>query len=144
LLVIPPAVAAIVLGSVGMVHSALLLGDRWHVPRVVVGTLVLAGLTSIPNAHTALRLARHGRGAALVSETMNSNTINLVGGVVVPALFVSVATLSHLEILDYGWLLGVTALAVAMLARPGGARRADGALLLAVYAGFVAVQIASG
>ena len=29
MLVIPPAVAAIVLGSIGMVHSALTLADRW-------------------------------------------------------------------------------------------------------------------
>src|SRR5438309_1679006 len=80
LLVIPPAVAAIVLGSIGMVHAALRLGDAAGVPHVLVGTLLLAVLTSLPNAYTGLRLGRAGRGSALVAETMNSNTINLVGG----------------------------------------------------------------
>ena len=34
---------------------------------------------------TAIRLARQGRGDATVSETLNSNNINLVGGIVIPA-----------------------------------------------------------
>jgi cation:H+ antiporter len=140
LLVIPPALAAIVLGSIGMVHSALLLGDRWGVPRVVVGTLVLAGLTSIPNAYTGIRLGRRGRGAALVSETMNSNTINLVGGVVVPALVIGAVSLSSLEVTDFAWLLVTTAVAIALLWPRRGAGRAAGILLLVSYAVFVVVQ----
>jgi len=52
-------------------------------------------LTSIPNAQTAIRLGMLGRGEALVSETFASNTINLLGGVLLPALFVAVALRSH-------------------------------------------------
>jgi cation:H+ antiporter len=141
LLVIPPAVAAIVLGSIGMVHASLRLADRVGLPHVLVGVLLLAVLTSLPNAYTGVRLGRAGRGAALVSETMNSNTINLVGGIVVPALFVGFGRhFSGLLAVDVVWLLATTAAAAALLWRPGGMRRGGGALLLVSWVGFAAVQ----
>ena len=78
-----PAVALIVLGSAGMVETAISLANHWDVPDTVVGVLVLAPLTSIPNAFTAARFGLARRGSTLVSETLNSNTINLVAGVAV-------------------------------------------------------------
>ena len=140
LLVIPPAVAAIVLGSIGMVHSSLRLADRVGMPQVLVGVLLLAVLTSLPNAFTGVRLGRARRGSALVSETMNSNTINLVGGIAVPALFVGFGHFSGLLTVDVGWLLAATALAAALLWRRGGMRRGGGALLLLSWVGFAVVQ----
>ena len=70
-------IGLIVAGSAAMVQLALDLGANWHVSQTVLATLVLAPLTSVPNAITAVRLGMAGRGAALVSETFNSNTINL-------------------------------------------------------------------
>ncbi len=140
LLVIPPAVAAIVLGSIGMVHSSLRLADRVGMPQVLVGVLLLAVLTSLPNAFTGVRLGRARRGSALVSETMNSNTINLVGGIAVPALFVGFGHFSGLLTVDVAWLLAATAVAVTLLWRPGGMRRGGGALLLLSWVGFAVVQ----
>ena len=91
-----PAVGLIVLGSVGMVQSAVALADSWHISKAIVGLLVLAVLTSLPNAFTAIRLGLAGRGAALVSETLGSNSINLVGGILFPALVVGLAGRSGL------------------------------------------------
>ena len=59
-----PTLVAVVAGSVAMVRTALVLGDRWHVPKAVVGTLVLAGLTGLPNVIAAVRLAVKHRGSA--------------------------------------------------------------------------------
>jgi len=73
-----PALAAIVLASVGMVHSAIVLASRWGVESNVVGMIVLAGRTGIPNVIAAVRLALHQRGAAVASEALNSNTLNLL------------------------------------------------------------------
>jgi hypothetical protein len=47
--------------SVGMVHAAVEIGHHFSISGAVMGTLVLAGLTSIPNAVAAIRLARHHR-----------------------------------------------------------------------------------
>jgi cation:H+ antiporter len=142
LLLLVPALAAIVLGSIGMVRAAIVLGDRWDVPRVVVGTLVLAVLTSLPNAFTGIRLALHGRGAAVVSETLNSNTINLVGGLAIPALFVSLARVSGVSAFDLAYFVGLGVLALALLARRDGAGRRAGAVVAALYVLFVCLHVA--
>jgi cation:H+ antiporter len=139
-LLIPPAVAVIVLGSVGMVHAGLKLGHAAGLPDVLIGTLVLAVVTSIPNAFTGVRLGLARRGSALVSETFNSNTINLVGGLAIPALFVTVAGRGTLEKGDGIWLLAATAATIALLAPRGGMRRWGGVVLIASWIAFAAVQ----
>lgn len=136
-----PALAIIVGGSTGMVDAALRLANRWSVPDVIVGIVVLAILTSLPNAFTAARLAFQGRGSALVSETLNSNTVNLAFGVSIPALFITVGSTSALTAFDLGWLLLMTALVLAALARPRGVGKSEGAAILLLYAVFVVVQI---
>ena len=142
-LMLVPALAIIVLGSTGMVESALNLAHRWSVPDVIVGILVLAILTSISNAFTAARLAFQGRGSAVVSETFNSNTTNLAFGIALPALFISIGSTSDLSRFDLGWLLLMTLVTIALFARRGGVTRSGGAAILLLYAVFVAVQIAS-
>ena len=138
-----PAVGLIVLGSIGMVQSAVALADRWHVSKAIVGLLVLAVLTSLPNAFTAIRLGLAGRGAALVSETLGSNTINLVGGILFPALVVGLAGRSGLVDFSLVWLLGMTCVALLLLSRTKGMGRRGGVVLAALYAVFVAVQLVS-
>ena len=138
-----PALALIVAGAIGMVTAALDLADRWSLPDVIVGIVVLAILTSLPNAFTAVRLALQGRGSALVSETLNSNTINLVGGLAIPALFVSVSSTSGMTLFDLAWLVAMTVAVVLLLGQRKGIGRSGGTAILVLYAVFVVVQIAS-
>ncbi len=141
-LVLVPALAIIVAGSALMVEAAVRLGHRWSVPEYLVGVLVLAVLTSLPNAVTGIRLGVQQRGSALVSETLNSNTINLVAGVAIPSLLLTVGAFTGLVAFDVAWLVGMTLVTIALLARTGGAGRGGGVLLLGLYAAFVAVQVA--
>jgi cation:H+ antiporter len=134
-------VALILLGSVGMVRSAVALGEHWGVSGTLIGVLVLGPLTSIPNAQTGVRLGLAARGAALVSETFASNTINLLGGVLVPALLVDIASRSSTERLDLGWLGAITLLCLFGLARGGGIGRRWGGLLVLAYCAFVVFQL---
>ena len=136
------AVVLIVVGALGMVNSAVSIADRWGVSAAVVGTLVLASLTSLPNAFTAIRLGVNHRGAALVSETLNSNTINLAVGVVLPALFLSIGGVSGLVGFDLVWLAVMTSFALLLLARTRGAGRGGGIALIAMYLAFVVVHVA--
>jgi cation:H+ antiporter len=135
------AVVLIILGAEGMVHSALSLAEHWDLSHVLVGVLILAVLTSLPNAFTAVRLGTSDRGTAMVSETLNSNTINLAGGVMVPAAIVGLGGATGLVKFDLAWFVGMTTIALLLLARSGGARRLDGIVLIALYLGFVAVHL---
>ncbi|HUN79247.1 MAG TPA: hypothetical protein VMU32_10020 [Solirubrobacteraceae bacterium] len=136
-------VVLIVAGSFGMVQAAGTLGGRLGVSGAIVGLLVLGPLTSIPNAMTGVRLGLAGRGSALVSETLNSNTINLAAGIMIPALLIDVSASSSSGRLGLAWLLGMTGFALLALARRGGAGRGAGAVLIALYAGFIALQLAA-
>jgi cation:H+ antiporter len=133
------AVVLIVGGAAVMLESSLVLADRLGLSRAIDGVVVLAVATSVPNVATALRLARAGRGDAVVSETMNSNTINLVFGLAVPAILLGGASV-HGSRTDALWMCAVTALAVVALGRPGGMSRPAGAALVGAYAGFVATH----
>lgn len=143
LLMIGGDVAVIVLGSLGMVKSAVALGGHWGVSGALIGVLVLGPLTSIPNAQTAIRLGMLGRGAALVSEAFASNTINLLGGIMIPALFVQVVSHTRTERLDLLWLAAITGVCILGLGRRAGMGRCWGAMLAGSYGGFVAFQLLS-
>ncbi len=79
------AVLVVVGASVAMEQTASNLGARHNIPEIVVGGLILAGMTSLPNAVAAVYLARRGRGAATLSTAMNSNALNVAAGLLLPA-----------------------------------------------------------
>jgi len=139
---IPVALAVIVAGSVGLVDTALTLARAIGAPRPLVGIVLLAGLTSLPNAYAAARLALQGRGAAVVSETLNSNTINALAGIALPALVFGVSAIAAVTVFEVGWLLGMTALVLALLSRRRGLTRRGGVAVILLYLLFVAIQVA--
>jgi cation:H+ antiporter len=136
------ALCLIVAGSVGAVRSATNLAHAWSVPETLVGVLVLAVLTSLPNAWTGVRFGLQQRGSALMSETLNSNSINIVAGLALPAALGSLTAFPGLAIFDVAWLLAMTAAALILFGRPRGAGRSAGVFLVLLYAAFVAVQLA--
>ena len=103
---------------------------------------MLAVLTSLPNAWTGVRFGLQQRGSALMSETLNSNSINIVAGLAVPAALGTLAAFSGLAIFDVAWLIGMTAAALVLFGKRGGGGRGAGAFLIVLYAVFLAVQFA--
>jgi cation:H+ antiporter len=142
-LVLVAALGLIIGGSVGAVRAATALADRWSVPQTIVGAIVLAVLAALPNAWTGVRFGLQRRGSALMSETLNSNSINVVAGIALPAALGSLTSFSGLDIFGLAWLLGMTAVALVLFGRRGGAGRSAGALLVVLYAVFLAVQVAA-
>jgi cation:H+ antiporter len=132
------ALAAVVGGAYGMVAAAQSLGDRWNVSDLVLGALVLAALTSIPNLIAAVRLARHGRGAACVSEALNSNNANILVGLCLPALILGLGSATGIETFAAWWMAGMTIVAVA-LGFGGGLTRREGSAIVALYVVFAVV-----
>jgi cation:H+ antiporter len=141
-LVLLAALGLIVAGSVGAVRATTDLANAWSVPEELVGVVVLAVLTSLPNAWTGVRFGLQQRGSALMSETLNSNSINIVAGLAVPAALGSLAGFSGLAIFDVAWLIGMTAAALVLFGRHEGGDRTAGVFLIVLYAAFLAVQLA--
>jgi cation:H+ antiporter len=133
-----PALVVIVVGSILMVQGAVTLGHRWGIASVLVGVVALAAATSLPNAYAAIRLALDGHGAAVVSATFNSNTLNLIAGIAVPVILFP-ALRGSVPPAYVIWLLGMSVLAMLLLAT--GLKRRGAVLILAAYAGFVTYAV---
>jgi cation:H+ antiporter len=127
---------------VGAVRAATDLAHSWSVSQALVGVTVLAILTSLPNAWTGVRFGLQQRGSALISETLNSNSINIVAGLAIPAALGAFGAFPGLAVFDLAWLLGMTAAALVLFGKRDGAGRRAGAFLILLYAVFLAVQIA--
>jgi cation:H+ antiporter len=137
------ATVIVVAASTAMELAASTLGARHHVPQLVTGALILAGVTSLPNAVAALYLAARGRGAATLSIALNSNALNVTFGLLLPALIVGLSAPSGQSTLVAGWYLGLTILTLACAYHARGLRRAHGALIICGYLGFVAAVLLS-
>jgi cation:H+ antiporter len=121
---------------------ATTLGRRWSLPDLVVGAVVLAAVTSVPNAVAAVHLARRRYGAAVLSEALNSNTINVVAGLLIPAVVAGVGAVSAQSTVVALWALVMTGGAVLAAWRLAGVDRRVGWSLVAVYLAFVILLIA--
>jgi len=130
------ALVIVVAASVTMERAAAALGSRFVTPEIVVGGLVLAAVTSLPNAVAAIYLATRGRGAAALSTALNSNTLNVAIGLLVPAVLLGLGPRSGQTILAAGWYIALTAAVLAFAYRDCGIGRATGILIIAAYAVF--------
>src|ERR1019366_3043515 len=107
----------------------------------IVGGLILAVVTSLPNAVSAINRARRGRGAATLSTALNSNSLNVGAGLLIPATVLGLAKPSASGLLVAGWYVGLTALALVLAYSGHGFRRATGGMIIAAYALFVVVLL---
>lgn len=136
---IVPSIAAIVAGSFAMVNGALVLGDHWHLSRIFLGAVALAAITSLPNAYAATRLALGGNGTAVLSLAFNSNTLNLLAGVSLPAVLIGGLASAPGAMADIVWLMALTLVAIGLGYLERGLNRWSGLLLIIGYLVFIAV-----
>ena len=137
------ALIVVVGASTTMEVTATALGRRYAVADIITGALVLAVVTSLPNAVTALYLARRGRGAAVLSTALNSNAINVIAGLLIPASLAGLGPPSGQSTLVAAWYAGLTVLALALAYRGRGLDRMSGAVIIAGYLAFVIALVIS-
>jgi cation:H+ antiporter len=131
------AVVVVVVASVQMEWTVTTLGSRWQLSPAFVGAVLLAAITSLPNAVAAVYLARRGRGSATLSEATNSNNINALVGFLVPAIVVGVGSAGVVSRTVALWYLGLTVACVAVSFWLRGVTRLAGVAIIAAYALFV-------
>jgi cation:H+ antiporter len=136
-----PAIVLVVIGCVGLVDSATTLAERASLPHATTGFLILAIATSLPNAYTGLRFGLAGRGSALVSETLNSNSINLLGGLIIPSIVLAAPALGGLVALN---VVAVAALTVVALRGADEGGRPYGIVLVAGFLAIAVVNVLAG
>ncbi len=135
------ALIVIVVTCMGMVRSAVFLSDAWGLNKTILGVLVLAVFTGIPDVITAIRMALDGRGTAVMSEALNSNNLNILFGICVPATAFGFGTLAGQTVFSVWWLLGITVTNLFLLYFMKGFTRMSGALSVGLYVVFASVVI---
>jgi cation:H+ antiporter len=141
----PLALVALVLvvsASIVMERAATSLGRHFAISGIVVGAVVLAAVTSLPNAVAAIYLARRGRGTAMLSTALNSNALNVAVGFLLPATLVGLGVVSSREVFVSLWYLGLTVVVLVLAYRDHGLRRHTGLVILAAYGLFVVTLVA--
>ncbi len=138
------SLVVVVVASATMERSASALGGRYAVPEIVIGGLVLAAVTSLPNAVAAVYLASRGRGAATLSTALNSNTLNVVAGLLLPGVMIGLGRPSGQALLMTAWYVGLTAVVLAFAYRGRGLTRSVGWLVIAAYAVCIGSVLVSG
>jgi cation:H+ antiporter len=135
------ALLVVIAASVAMERGAASLGAHFGIPEIIIGGLVLAAVTSLPNAVSAIYLARRGRGAAALSTALNSNSLNVTAGLLIPAAVIGLAKPSGSGLLVAGWYVGLTALTLVLAYSGHGLRRISGMVIIAGYALFVVLLL---
>ena len=135
------ATSVVVGASVAMELTASTFGVRHHVPEIVIGALILAGVTSLPNVVSALYLASRGRGAATLSIALNSNALNVTVGLLLPGVLVGLGAPSRQGTLVAAWYLALTAVTLAGAYAGRGLSRSHGLLIISGYLTFVAALL---
>ena len=135
------ALVVVVVASIAMERGAASLGVHFAVPEIIIGGLVLAAVTSLPNAVSAIYLARRGRGAATMSTALNSNSLNVTVGLLLPATIIGLAKPSGSGLLVAGWYVGLTALTLVLSYSGHGLGRTSGGFIIATYALFVVLLL---
>lgn len=135
------ALIVIIITCVGMVRSAVFLSDTWGLNKTILGVLILAGFTGIPDVITAIKLALEGRGIAVMSEALNSNNLNILFGISIPATVFGLGSLAGQTVFSVWWLLGITVMNLFLLYVMKGFTRMSGALSVGLYVVFIGVVI---
>ena len=116
----------VVAASAVMERSASSLGTDLGLSSIVIGGIVLAAVTSLPNAVAAVYLASRGRGSAVLSEALNS-TLKCSGpGLLIPVTILGSGHPGIPALVSTGWFVGLTLFSLGGRvcgARPWGAPR---------------------
>ena len=135
------ALVAVVGASTVMEIAATAAGRRYGVADIITGGLVLAVVTSLPNAVLGGVPGPAGprrRGAEHRPEQQRDQR---GGGLLIPASLAGLGPGSGQDTLVAAWYAGLTVLALALAYRGRGLGRAAGAAIIAGYLAFVTALI---
>lgn len=141
-LMIAGGLGALIFGGDIFVDGASAIASLMGVSDAVIGLTIVAAGTSLPELATSVVAARKGSPDMAVGNVIGSCVLNIV------LILGTAATITPLSFGGVGSLdmavLGFSALLFWLTARYGGTRiitRLEGALLFAVYVGYIAVLV---
>ena len=135
-------IAGLIVGCRLLVYSADELGNIFGVPEMIMGLFVLAVGTSIPELVVTLTSAMKGLHDLSIGTVLGSNTFNILIGIGVPALLLSVPVDRISLTFDAPVMIFVTILLMALIKLgKGKLNRLGGIILMITYIAYAVVRI---
>ena len=133
-------IAMVVFGADFLVDAAIVLAQRAGVSEAVIGLTVVAIGTSLPELVTAVMAALRRQADVAFGNVIGSNIFNILGIAGVTAVVAPIPIPPEVVRLDV-WVMSVAAiLLVVFAATSRGISRIEGAVLLTLYALYIAAQ----
>lgn len=127
------------LGSQYLVIHGTNVARVLSISEAIIGLVLLAFGTSLPELATSIIAARKGQGDIITGNAVGScifNILAVMGG----AGVVKTLAAQHISWLDLGVMCGVTLLLLPLASKRRPLRRADGVLLFGLYIGYILLR----
>jgi cation:H+ antiporter len=135
--------AAVLVGSLVLVRSAVAIAEALSIPSVIIGLTVVAVGTSIPELATSVKAAAKRTSDIAVGNVVGSNISNTLLIVGVAAAILPIPVDGSLW-KDLGIMLGVSLLLLPLLKKGAIITRRMGVLMLASYVVYMAYLAMTG
>ncbi|WP_420393430.1 calcium/sodium antiporter [Acuticoccus sp.] len=130
----------VVLGAEYLVAGAVEVAQRYGVSEEVIGLTMVAVGTSLPELATSIVAALRNQSAIALGNVLGSNIYNTVGIGGITALVQPVPVSASMQRFDIPLMVAVSVLLVLVVATGKRVTRWEGALLLALYGGYITFQ----
>ncbi len=133
----------LVKGADVFVDGAVGISRKLKIPAVVVGLTIVAFGTSAPEASVSIVAAINGSNGIAVGNVLGSNMFNLLVVTGLSAIFMALPVSKDILRRDYPFMLLITAVMLGMFlfVTPNDLSRADGVILLILFAVFIAYTV---
>jgi len=131
--------AAAILGAGWLVDGAVVLAGAAGVSESVIGLTVVAVGTSLPELIACVVAVLRKHEDVALGNVVGSNIYNLCGILGTTALIQPIEVPAEIAGFDIWVMLGVTALLIVQLRSGWRLSRLEGAVLVALYAGYTAL-----
>ena len=131
-------IGLLVLGANWLVQGASSLARTLGISERVIGVTMVAIGTSLPELAAAIAAARKRLGGIVVGNVIGSNIFNVLSILGVTSLVKPLAVVPEVANVDFWVMLAVGTLAGLLLLWRGRLARLEGAMLLTVYAVYMA------
>lgn len=133
--------AGLIVGCRLLVYSGVELARIASIPEMIMGLFTLAIGTSIPELVVTFNSARKGLHDLSIGTVLGSNTFNIMIGLGVPALFMSIPVERLSLVFDAPVMIFVTVLVLLLIKRGMKLTRVDGLILMATYITYAVARI---
>ena len=133
--------AGLIIGCRLLVYSGVELARIAGIPEMIMGLFTLAIGTSIPELVVTLSSAMKGLHDLSIGTIIGSNTFNILIGIGVPALFITIPVEKLSLTFDAPVMIFVTVLLLLLIKKSGKLSRISGIILMATYISYAVIRL---